>query len=145
FFRRGLFDAAAAHLFADLARGFEQAERLEGAEEVRERGGALRGAVIDLLERAHRRFELSVARQQAAERELLSFVLRRATDGGLERARAVGRAPRALEARGRAHGVVARDERAGGLEVSADALVEVTRVPGEAPRREVDSRGQRLL
>ena len=81
---RRLVHAARTHLVAHLARRFVQVEQLEAAEQIRERGGALRRFARDLLERAHRGFELAVARQQAAQREAVIAVLGGASNGGLE-------------------------------------------------------------
>ena len=137
-----LVDPTRAHLLAHLARRLVQRQRLEAPEELRQRLHPLRRVVVDLLERARSALDLAVPGEEAPQREVLLGALRRPANRGLQRARAVGRPPRLLEARRRAHGVAPRHERGRGVEVRADALEQSPRVPGEAARAEVHRGGE---
>src|SRR5512132_2216249 len=103
-------DAVAIHLLAERARGFLQADLDEAAPEQRERLHALGRPRLELLQGLHGGLGAAVTREEPAELEAASGVAGAHAERGLEGARAVGRAPSALEAARGAARVADRSE-----------------------------------
>ena len=125
-----------------LLGGVLHRERLERADEVRERAAPLGRALGDPLERARRRVRLSVAQEERAEREMEGPAVGVATDARFQRPRRLRRLSGGDEEVRRARGLSGSLPRARGLPAPPDGLEDARRPPVIAPPRELRRGGQ---